>query len=122
MTRRHIPLSDEQKQQTVQLVMLLSRQKLLNRMSNLLLVQMAKWCKKQKHNYQKRFNSDNEIARFSGTLKSSNTFFTPKWKHPKLQVRLDAIEKLDVQPNAIILSTLALEDSSAKFVVRHCKK
>ncbi|MGO2274786.1 DUF349 domain-containing protein [Pseudoalteromonas nigrifaciens] len=41
--------------------------------------------------------------------------FTPKWKHPKLQVRLDAIEKLDVQRDAIILSTLALEDSSAEI-------
>lgn len=41
--------------------------------------------------------------------------FTPKWKHPKQQVRLDAIEKLDVQRDVTILSTLALEDSSAEI-------
>jgi len=41
--------------------------------------------------------------------------FTPKWKHPKQQVRLDAIEKLDTQRDASILNTLALEDSSAEI-------
>jgi len=41
--------------------------------------------------------------------------FTPKWKHPKQQVRLDAIEKLDVVRDVTILSTLALEDSSAEI-------
>ncbi|MEI8641643.1 hypothetical protein P4S68_13200 [Pseudoalteromonas sp. Hal099] len=41
--------------------------------------------------------------------------FTPKWKHPKQQVRLDAIEKLDVERDASILSTLALEDNSAEI-------
>ncbi|TMP54054.1 DUF349 domain-containing protein [Pseudoalteromonas sp. S1612] len=41
--------------------------------------------------------------------------FTPKWKHPKQQVRLDAIEKLDVARDVTILSTLALEDSSAEI-------
>lgn len=41
--------------------------------------------------------------------------FTPKWKHPKQQVRLDAIEKLDVQRDASILNTLALEDNSAEI-------
>ncbi|MEL0634853.1 DUF349 domain-containing protein [Pseudoalteromonas carrageenovora] len=41
--------------------------------------------------------------------------FTPKWKHPKQQVRLDAIENLDVQRDATILNTLALEDNSAEI-------
>ncbi|MGJ8674904.1 MAG: DUF349 domain-containing protein, partial [Pseudoalteromonas sp.] len=41
--------------------------------------------------------------------------FTPKWKHPKQQVRLDAIEKLDIERDATILNTLALEDSSAEI-------
>ncbi|WP_024609815.1 DUF349 domain-containing protein [Pseudoalteromonas sp. TB64] len=41
--------------------------------------------------------------------------FTPKWKHPKQQVRLDAIEKLDIQRDAAILNVLALEDSSAEI-------
>ncbi|MEM5552665.1 DUF349 domain-containing protein [Pseudoalteromonas neustonica] len=41
--------------------------------------------------------------------------FTPKWKHPKQQVRLDAIEKLDVERDATILNTLALDDSSAEI-------
>ena len=41
--------------------------------------------------------------------------FTPKWKHPKQQVRLEAIEKLDVDRDATILNTLALEDSSAEI-------
>ncbi|WP_372761609.1 DUF349 domain-containing protein [Pseudoalteromonas sp.] len=41
--------------------------------------------------------------------------FTPKWKHPKQQVRLDAIEKLDVQRDATILSALALDDNSAEI-------
>jgi len=41
--------------------------------------------------------------------------FTPKWKHPKQQVRLDAIEKLDIERDASILSTLALEDNSAEI-------
>ncbi|WP_392352505.1 DUF349 domain-containing protein [Pseudoalteromonas rhizosphaerae] len=41
--------------------------------------------------------------------------FTPKWKHPKQQVRLEAIEKLDVERDATILNALALEDSSAEI-------
>ncbi|MBE0378574.1 DUF349 domain-containing protein [Pseudoalteromonas prydzensis] len=41
--------------------------------------------------------------------------FTPKWKHPKQQVRLEAIENLDVERDATILNTLALEDSSAEI-------
>ncbi|MEL0649455.1 DUF349 domain-containing protein [Pseudoalteromonas agarivorans] len=41
--------------------------------------------------------------------------FTPKWKHPKQQVRLDAIENLDVQRDATILNILALEDNSAEI-------
>lgn len=41
--------------------------------------------------------------------------FTPKWKHPKQQVRLDAIENLDVERDAIILNTLAIDDSSAEI-------
>ncbi|KTF10343.1 DUF349 domain-containing protein [Pseudoalteromonas carrageenovora] len=41
--------------------------------------------------------------------------FTPKWKHPKQQVRLEAIENLDVQRDATILNTLALEDNSAEI-------
>ncbi|MDN3392272.1 DUF349 domain-containing protein [Pseudoalteromonas sp. APC 3691] len=41
--------------------------------------------------------------------------FTPKWKHPKQQVRLDAIEKLNIERDATILNTLALEDSSAEI-------
>jgi hypothetical protein len=40
--------------------------------------------------------------------------FTPKWKHPKQQVRLDALEKLDIQRDGTILNTLALDDSSAE--------
>lgn len=41
--------------------------------------------------------------------------FTPKWKHPKQQIRLEAIEKLDVERDATILNTLALDDSSAEI-------
>ncbi len=41
--------------------------------------------------------------------------FTPKWKHPKQQVRLEAIEKLDVERDATILSSLALDDNSAEI-------
>ncbi|MEH6395562.1 DUF349 domain-containing protein [Pseudoalteromonas sp.] len=41
--------------------------------------------------------------------------FTPKWKHPKQQVRLEAIENLDGERDATILNTLALEDSSAEI-------
>ena len=41
--------------------------------------------------------------------------FTPKWKHPKQQVRLEAIENLDVERDATILNALALEDSSAEI-------
>lgn len=41
--------------------------------------------------------------------------FTPKWKHPKQQVRLDAIENLDVERDASILNTLAIDDSSAEI-------
>ncbi|WP_404340386.1 DUF349 domain-containing protein [Pseudoalteromonas mariniglutinosa] len=41
--------------------------------------------------------------------------FTPKWKHPKSQVRLEAIERLDIERDAAILNSLALEDSSAEI-------
>lgn len=41
--------------------------------------------------------------------------FTPKWKHPKQHVRLEAIESLDVERDATILSTLALDDNSAEI-------
>ena len=41
--------------------------------------------------------------------------FTPKWKHPKQQVRLEAIEKLDAERDATILNAIALEDSSAEI-------
>ena len=41
--------------------------------------------------------------------------FTPKWKHPKQHVRLEAIEKLDVERDATILNTLALDDNSAEI-------
>lgn len=41
--------------------------------------------------------------------------FTPKWKHPKLHIRLAAIEQLDAQRDATILNTLALDDTSAEI-------
>lgn len=41
--------------------------------------------------------------------------FTAKWKHPKQQVRLTAIDNLDIARDATILNTLALEDSSAEI-------
>ncbi|MBQ4832208.1 DUF349 domain-containing protein [Pseudoalteromonas sp. MMG010] len=41
--------------------------------------------------------------------------FTPKWKHPKQQVRLDSIEKLDKSQDITILQTLALQDSSVEI-------
>jgi hypothetical protein len=41
--------------------------------------------------------------------------FTPKWKHPKQQVRLDAIDKLDKTQDSPILKTLALEDNAVEI-------
>ncbi|MCG7560872.1 DUF349 domain-containing protein [Pseudoalteromonas sp. McH1-42] len=41
--------------------------------------------------------------------------FTPKWKHPKTQVRLAAIDKLDMSKDAEVLQTLALEDASSQI-------
>ena len=41
--------------------------------------------------------------------------FTPKWKHPKVDVRAAAIEKLDLEKDASVLQTLALEDESAQI-------
>ncbi|MFC3031168.1 DUF349 domain-containing protein [Pseudoalteromonas fenneropenaei] len=41
--------------------------------------------------------------------------FTPKWKHPKLHIRESALDKLDVQKDQHILTTMALEDSSAQI-------
>ncbi|CCQ12199.1 hypothetical protein PALB_31000 [Pseudoalteromonas luteoviolacea B = ATCC 29581] len=36
--------------------------------------------------------------------------FTPKWKHPKTQIRAQALEKLDVAKDQHILATMAKED------------
>ncbi|RZM79975.1 DUF349 domain-containing protein [Pseudoalteromonas rubra] len=41
--------------------------------------------------------------------------FTPKWKHPKAQVRLAAVDKLDTSKDAEVLHTLALEDDSSQI-------
>ncbi|OCQ22515.1 hypothetical protein A7985_00685 [Pseudoalteromonas luteoviolacea] len=41
--------------------------------------------------------------------------FTPKWKHPKAQVRLAAVDKLDITKDAEALTTLALEDDSIQI-------
>ena len=41
--------------------------------------------------------------------------FTPKWKHPKNQVRLAAVERLDTERDLSILNSIALEDSSAEI-------
>lgn len=41
--------------------------------------------------------------------------FTPKWKHPKQHVRLEAIERLDVERDATILNKLALDDNSVEI-------
>ncbi|MBE0367567.1 DUF349 domain-containing protein [Pseudoalteromonas aurantia] len=41
--------------------------------------------------------------------------FTPKWKHPKTEIRLAAIDKLDTGKDANLLQTIALEDSSAEI-------
>ena len=41
--------------------------------------------------------------------------FTPKWKHPKNQVRLAAVERLDTERDVSILNSIALEDSSAEI-------
>ena len=41
--------------------------------------------------------------------------FTPKWKHPKSQVRLAAVERLDTERDLSILNSIALEDSSAEI-------
>ncbi|KZN57393.1 DUF349 domain-containing protein [Pseudoalteromonas luteoviolacea] len=41
--------------------------------------------------------------------------FTPKWKHPKAQVRLAAVDKLDITKDAETLTTLALEDDSIQI-------
>lgn len=41
--------------------------------------------------------------------------FTPKWKHPKTQVRLAAVDKLDTSKDADVLQTLALEDDSSQL-------
>ncbi|KZN68726.1 DUF349 domain-containing protein [Pseudoalteromonas luteoviolacea] len=41
--------------------------------------------------------------------------FTPKWKHPKAQVRLAAVDKLDITKDADALTTLALEDDSIQI-------
>ena len=41
--------------------------------------------------------------------------FTPKWKHPKTEVRLAALDKLDTGKDANVLQTIALEDSSAEI-------
>ncbi|MCF2909003.1 DUF349 domain-containing protein [Pseudoalteromonas sp. DL2-H2.2] len=41
--------------------------------------------------------------------------FTPKWKHPKTQVRLAAVDKLDTSKDAEVLHTLALEDDSSQI-------
>jgi hypothetical protein len=41
--------------------------------------------------------------------------FTPKWKHPKSQVRLAAVERLDSERDVNILNSIALEDSSAEI-------
>ncbi|MDK1289925.1 DUF349 domain-containing protein [Pseudoalteromonas umbrosa] len=41
--------------------------------------------------------------------------FTPKWKHPKAQVRLAAVDKLDTTKDVEALTTLALEDDSIQI-------
>ncbi|MFC0117217.1 DUF349 domain-containing protein [Pseudoalteromonas xiamenensis] len=41
--------------------------------------------------------------------------FTPKWKHPKLQVRVEALSKLDVEKDSAILTTMAKEDSAPEI-------
>lgn len=41
--------------------------------------------------------------------------FTPKWKHPKVDVRSQAVDKLDLSKDATLLHTLALEDESAQI-------
>ncbi|PCK32129.1 DUF349 domain-containing protein [Pseudoalteromonas piscicida] len=41
--------------------------------------------------------------------------FTPKWKHPKVDVRSQAVDKLDLDKDANLLHTLALEDESAQI-------
>lgn len=41
--------------------------------------------------------------------------FTPKWKHPKTEIRLAAIDKLDTGKDATVLHAIALEDSSAEI-------
>ncbi|WP_440053271.1 DUF349 domain-containing protein [Pseudoalteromonas sp. T1lg65] len=41
--------------------------------------------------------------------------FTPKWKHPKSEVRSQAIDKLDLEKDANVLHTMALEDDSAQI-------
>jgi hypothetical protein len=41
--------------------------------------------------------------------------FTPKWKHPKTEVRLAALDKLDTGRDASVLQTIALEDSSVEI-------
>lgn len=41
--------------------------------------------------------------------------FTPKWKHPKTEVRLQALNKLEQNKDADVLKTMALEDSSTEI-------
>ncbi|AOT08967.1 DUF349 domain-containing protein [Pseudoalteromonas luteoviolacea] len=41
--------------------------------------------------------------------------FTPKWKHPKAQVRLAAVDKLDTTKDVEALTILALEDDSIQI-------
>ena len=41
--------------------------------------------------------------------------FTPKWKHPKTEVRLQALNKLEQDKDADVLKTMALEDNSTEI-------
>ena len=41
--------------------------------------------------------------------------FTPKWKHPKTEVRLQALKKLEQDKDADVLKTMALEDNSTEI-------
>lgn len=41
--------------------------------------------------------------------------FTPKWKHPKTEVRLAALDKLEQNKDSDVLKTMALEDGSVEI-------